>query len=296
MSSRLNILLDMSTWFTDTIVHTGRLPIFMMMAAFLVTFLFIRLSVRMIRAEVSWWPGNIEPGGLHIHHVVFGTILVLISGFAFIALANYHTPVANAVLASLFGIGAALVLDEFALILHLRDVYWAEEGRASIDAIFVGLAVTVLFVLGLHPVGLAGDFDDFEANRKISTLAVTLGYLLVQYAMVIVVLLKGKIWTGLIGLFLPVLLIIGAIRLARPRSPWARHFYSEHSRKYRRAVEREKRYRQPVVEAKIRAQEAVAGRFDQHEPSIDLESPEAPIKPDGEAASPTESPASADRR
>ncbi len=249
-------------WFTRTIIETGRLPVFLMMVAFLLTFLFIRFSVRMIRAEVSWWPGNVEPGGLHIHHVVFGTILVLVSGFAFIALANYHTPVANAVLGSLFGIGAALVLDEFALILHLRDVYWSQEGRTSIDAIFVALAVTVLFVLGLHPVGLSGDFSEYEADRKWSTLAVTLTYLLVQYGLVVVVLLKGKIWTGLLGMFIPVLAIVGAVRLARPGSPWCKLFYPEHSRRYRRAVIREKRYRQPVVSGKVRAQEAVAGRFD----------------------------------
>lgn len=249
-------------WFTRTIIETGRLPVFLMMVAFLLTFLFIRFSVRMIRAEVSWWPGNVEPGGLHIHHVVFGTILVLVSGFAFIALANYHTPVANAVLGSLFGIGAALVLDEFALILHLRDVYWSQEGRTSIDAIFVALAVTVLFVLGLHPVGLSGDFSEYEADRKWSTLAVTLTYLLVQYGLVVVVLLKGKIWTGLLGMFIPLLAIVGAVRLARPGSPWCKLFYPEHSRRYRRAVIREKRYRQPVVSGKVRAQEAVAGRFD----------------------------------
>lgn len=249
-------------WFTRTIIETGRLPVFLMMVAFLLTFLFIRFSVRMIRAEVSWWPGNVEPGGLHIHHVVFGTILVLVSGFAFIALANYHTPVANAVLGSLFGIGAALVLDEFALILHLRDVYWSQEGRTSIDAIFVALAVTVLFVLGLHPVGLSGDFSEYETDRKWSTLAVTLTYLLVQYGLVVVVLLKGKIWTGLLGMFIPLLAIVGAVRLARPGSPWCKLFYPEHSRRYRRAVIREKRYRQPVVSGKVRAQEAVAGRFD----------------------------------
>lgn len=253
----------MIDWFAHTIIDTGRLPLFLMMVAFVLTFLFIRFSVRMIRAEVSWWPGNIEPGGLHIHHVVFGIILALASGFTFITLANYHTPIANAVLASLFGIGAALILDEFALILHLRDVYWSEEGRASIDAIFVALAVTVLFVLGVHPIGLSGDFSDYEADRKWSTLAVTLTYLAIQYGLAVIVLLKGKIWTGLLGMFVPVFLVVGAIRLARPNAPWARHFYRRHDWKERRADARDKRFRRPVVAAKVRVQEAVAGRFDQ---------------------------------
>ncbi|MGW0036341.1 hypothetical protein [Gordonia sp. NPDC003376] len=252
----------MTDWFTRTIVDTGRLPVFMMMVAFVLTFLFIRFSVRMIRAEVSWWPGNVEPGGLHIHHVVFGMVLVLISGFAFIALANYHTPIANAVLGSLFGIGAALVLDEFALILHLRDVYWSQEGRTSIDAIFVALAVTGLFVLGVHPIGLSGDFSQYESDRQWSTLAVTLTLLLVQYGLAVIVLLKGKIWTGLVGLFIVPFLVVGAIRLGRPRSPWARFFYRARPRTQERAVSREKRLRQPISRAKIRLQEAVAGRFD----------------------------------
>ena len=73
----------------------------------------------MIRAGVSWWPGNVAPGGLHIHHVMFGLIIMMISGFCLIAVADFHTPVANIVIASLFGIGTALVLDEFALVLHL---------------------------------------------------------------------------------------------------------------------------------------------------------------------------------
>ena len=67
----------MGDWFEETILDTGRLPLFCFFAAFVLTFAFIRFSVRMIRAQVSWWPGNITPGGLHIHHVVFGTVAVL---------------------------------------------------------------------------------------------------------------------------------------------------------------------------------------------------------------------------
>ena len=47
----------------------------------LLSFGFIRFSTRMIRAEVSWWPGNVTPGGLHIHHLVFGIVLMMLSGF-----------------------------------------------------------------------------------------------------------------------------------------------------------------------------------------------------------------------
>jgi hypothetical protein len=84
----------------------------------------------------------------------------------------------------------------------------------------------------------------------------------VQYLLAVVVLVKGKIWTGLLGLFLPVLLVVGAIRLARPASPWARRFYRDRPAKRGRAERRELRYREPVRRSKIRLQEAVAGRFD----------------------------------
>ncbi|MEO9222565.1 MAG: DUF2254 domain-containing protein, partial [Mycobacteriaceae bacterium] len=130
----------MEHWFVDEIVHTGRLPLFCLLIAFLVTFVFIRFSTRMIRAGVSWWPGNIEPGGMHLHHMVFGLVTMTVSGLAFVTLANFETPVANSVLGAVFGIGTALVLDEFALVLYLEDVYWAKEGRASIDAVFVAVA------------------------------------------------------------------------------------------------------------------------------------------------------------
>src|ERR1700749_2254163 len=51
-------------WFHRTIVESGRLPLFCAFVAVLVAFLFIRLSVRMIRAQVKWWPGNVQPGGV----------------------------------------------------------------------------------------------------------------------------------------------------------------------------------------------------------------------------------------
>src|SRR6476660_9679990 len=115
-------------WFQRTIVESGRLPLFCLFSGMLLAFGFIRFSVRMIRAQVSWWPGNVTPGGMHIHHVVFGLVFLLIGGIGNFALRGEGRPYRE-LLALLFGIGIGLVLDEFALILHLEDVYWAEEGR-----------------------------------------------------------------------------------------------------------------------------------------------------------------------
>lgn len=255
----------MQHWFHTTIVETGRLPLFVLLTGFLVSFLFIRFSVRMIRAEVRWWPGNVAPGGLHVHHVIFGLVGVLLAGTGMVTLASATTPIADCVLAGLFGIGAALVLDEWALVLYLDDVYWAERGRSSVDAIFVAVAVMGLFMIGFRPIGFDGTFDSNEGASP-AELAVSISILAVFAALAIITLLKGKLWTGLVGLFVVPLLIVGSIRVARPGSPWARWFYGARPGRMARAVLREQRYRQPVVRAKIAVQEALSGRFGELDP------------------------------
>jgi hypothetical protein len=73
------------------------------------------------------------------------------------------------------------------------------------------------------------------------------------------VVLKGKVWTGLLGMFILILLVIGAIRLSRPHAPWARWRYATQPDKMRRALQRERRLRRPVVRAKLWVQCAIAG-------------------------------------
>ncbi len=247
----------MVSWFDDTIVKTNRLPLFCVFAGILIGFLFIRLSVRMIRAQVKWWPGNVSPGGVHIHHVVFGTIFMLVAGIAGFALPD-RAYVGLCITGGLFGIGAALVLDEFALILHLQDVYWSEEGRTSVDAIFVAIAAVGLLLLGFRPLSLAS--DDFRNTGSIIGTSVLILYYL---ALIAITLLKGKVWLGLFGILLPFILLFSAVRVARPRSPWARWRYQPGKRrgpaKMERAIKRERRYRQPLIKAKDRLQNALAG-------------------------------------
>jgi len=247
-----------ANWFHDTIVETNRLPLFCIFAGMLVGFLFIRFSVRMIRAQVKWWPGNVKPGGMHIHHVVFGVIFMMLAGVGGFALPD-RALVGLCITGSLFGLGAALVLDEFALILHLQDVYWAEEGRTSVDAIFVAVAATGLLLLGFRPLDLAS--DDF---RNTSSIIGTSIVILLYLALIAITLLKGKVWTGLLGILFPLFLIFGAIRVGRPHSPWARWRYRPGKRrgeaKMARAQKRERRYRAPMIRAKDWLQNAVAGR------------------------------------
>jgi len=141
-------------WYSREVVATGKQPLAVLFVAFVVTFLFIRVSVRMIRAQVRWWPGNVSPGGTHVHHVVFGTVFVMIAGIGGFSSLGNRSPWAE-IFAGLFGIGAALVLDEFALILQLKDVYWTEKGRLSVDAVFLAIAVLGLILIGVAPLGVS---------------------------------------------------------------------------------------------------------------------------------------------
>jgi hypothetical protein len=145
-------------WFADDIVARGRLPLLCCLIAFILTFFVTRTFVRLIRRRTNtgrpprWWePRNIHIGSKHVHHVVVGVLMVMVSGVTLVALSvSGHEPEFTAG-AIVFGIGAALVLDEYALILHLSDVYWEEDGRTSVDAVFAAVAVGGLLVLGLHP-------------------------------------------------------------------------------------------------------------------------------------------------
>jgi hypothetical protein len=251
----------MSGWFQAQILHTGRLPLFCFFVAFVCGFGFIRLSVRLIRAQVRWWPGNIVTGTVHVHHMVFGVVFMGIGGVAELAVPLYSLPWRSGA-AALFGLGMALVLDEFALLLHLRDVYWSNEGRLSIDAVFVAAGITALLLLGVSPVGVKSVADYQRLlpadPGAVATLQLTVAALFVLAS---ITLLKGKIWTGLFGLFVPLLFFVGAVRLARPGSPWARWRYKPG--KLAKADRREQRLRTPVIRVKIRIQDLLTGSHDQ---------------------------------
>ncbi|RKS72273.1 hypothetical protein BZB76_5094 [Actinomadura pelletieri DSM 43383] len=241
----------MGEWFSREIADAGRLRLFCFFVAFIAGFLFIRFSVRMIRAQVRWWPGNVTPGGHHVHHVVFGLVFMCVGGVGGLAIEEDASAWAAGA-AALFGVGTALVLDEFALVLHLEDVYWSEQGRLSVEVVFITIALCGLLLLGLRPLGV-----DEVAGDGWWTIAFALIF---NLCVAIVALLKGKVWTGLLGLFIGVLAIVGAVRLARPGSPWARRRYAEGSRKERRARARERRYRQPLERFGDRLSDLVAGR------------------------------------
>ena len=196
---------------------------FVVLVAFLISFLAIRTSARLTRS-VSWWPGGVQTGGVHLHHLVWGICLVLLCGFLAFSL-PLQSPWWHLVAIG-FGVGAGFTLDEFALWVRLKDVYWAEEGRESFDAVVCTFAFAALVVVGTRPFGLD---EPTSIWGTAGAVAVVVGAASVAFA-------KGRVVLGVIGLFVPIVALIAAIRLGRPSSPWARWRYD--GKRRRRAEER----------------------------------------------------------
>jgi len=248
----------MSTWFQQSVVATGRLRLFCFFVAFIAAFLFIRFSVRMIRAQVRWWPGNVTPGGTHVHHAVFGMVFMCVGGVGGLVVQDTRSGWAAGT-AVLLGIGMALLLDEFALVLFLKDVYWHERGRLSVEIVFIAVALCGLALLGWVPLGLS---PSPRGQARLETFLEIALVLAVNLAFTVICLLKGKTWSGVLGIYISLFALVGAIRLARPGSVWARSRYPEGSRKLARAIAREKRYGHPVNRFKTWFQDLVAGAPD----------------------------------
>ncbi|HET6550441.1 MAG TPA: hypothetical protein VFG79_18395 [Solirubrobacter sp.] len=217
---------------------------FVVLVAFLVAFLAIRTSARLTRS-VSWWPGGVETGGVHIHHLVWGIGLMLLCGFLAFA-APLEAPWWHLVAVG-FGAGAGFTLDEFALWVRLEDVYWAEEGRVSFDAVVCTVAFGALVVLGTRPFGLEEPASVAGTAAAVTAIA----------SLAVVCFAKGRVLLGVVGLFVPVVALAGALRLARPTSPWARRRYDDARRA--RAARRFAADR-PATRVRRRAADLIAGR------------------------------------
>jgi hypothetical protein len=206
---------------------------FILLGSFLLSFILIRISTRLMRSpKVPWWPGSIKTeGGLHVHHLVFGIVLMLLSGF--LAIAVYLANPWYDLVAAGFGVGAGLTLDEYALWLHLDDVYWAEEGRRSVDAVIVAAVIGGLILLGARPL---------TASDTGSVIGIVVAVVVVL-ALCAAALLKGRTMLGIFGLVFPPLAFWGLVRLARPDSPWARWRYPPDGSRMRRAIVRAERQR-----------------------------------------------------
>ena len=203
----------------------GREPLLLMLAASLLTLAGTRTYTRLARAR-GWRSGRL--GDVHVHHLVVGIVLALVAGMLDIALRP--GAFGRELLAVIFGAGAALILDEFALSVHMRDVYWTPAGRSSIEVSLMWVLLGGLLLVGISPFGI---HDSSETPRIVGFAIVAVSILLS-----VVTCLKGKLTLGLVSIFLPPVGFVGAVRLARPGSVWASAFYRRDAGKQRRARER----------------------------------------------------------
>ncbi len=218
-----------------------------MFLGILVTFLVTRMVTRLIRSGSGGGAGigNVQIAGNHIHHQVFGILIIIGTGVFLVSQTPRGTALSAA--AAVFGVGVGLTVDEFALWLHLEDVYWATQGRQSVDAIFCVLVTTGALIGGTSFV--AGAVGTAEWWSSMATIGINL-------ALCVICLLKGKVVTGVIGLVIGVVALIGAIRLAKPGSWWAVHRYASRPRRAGRAA---RRFDQRRMERWNRLRDLVAG-------------------------------------
>jgi hypothetical protein len=222
-------------------------PMMWMFLAILITFLITRIVTRLIRsgAAARAGLGNIRIAGNHVHHQVFGILIIIGTGILLIS----ETPRGPALdaAAAVFGAGVGLTVDEFALWLHLEDVYWTRQGRKSVDAIFCVLVITGALIGGANFV--TGRIGSAAWWSSVAVIAVNL-------LLCVICLLKGKVVTGVTGIVIGIVALVGAIRLARPGSWWAVHRYASRPRRARRAAIR---YDQRRQERWNRLRDLVAG-------------------------------------
>src|SRR5271154_1273738 len=124
----------------ERLLDKPRRRLFVASVSFFLTFAGVRAVVYGILHQIP--PFHfIEVKGRHIHHLVFGIIILLGVGYGWLCEigtgASGSSMLLGRLMAVLYGVGAALTLDEFALWLNLKDVYWSPEGRSSIDAVFL---------------------------------------------------------------------------------------------------------------------------------------------------------------
>lgn len=231
-------LASIGSLYERVIVDTGRQPQFLFFVAFLASWGFIRTSAHMIRAEVSWWPGNVQVGSTHVHHLVWGILILLAFGYVGVVIqppSPWHELVAV-----VFGMGTGLTLDEFALWLELKDVYWEKDGRRSIDAVIVATCFSGVALIGFSAwIEVATDVEELVFGAVGVTGALAIAIALVNAA-------KEKFATAVVGLLVLPVGLAGALRLAKPTSLWAR-FYGD--RKLERSRSRFGSNSEPVAGA-----------------------------------------------
>ena len=207
---------DITRAYDHHIQAPGKETHFLILLAFVCSFGFIRGSAHMIRAQVSWWPGNVETKtGTHVHHLVWGILLLLSMGYLGIS-TDLGSPWFEFV-AIAFGIGMGLTMDEFALWLNLQDVYWSDKGRQSIDAVVVTTGLLVIALLGLEFWIAVWDAVLILAGMDHGHAWVAIPIQLIGVALAVVCFRRGRKLTGIVGLFVPLVAMVGAVLPSRKK-------------------------------------------------------------------------------
>jgi hypothetical protein len=204
-------------FWNDQIAADEKQGLFLVLVGFILSFSFIRMSTRLMRSpRVPWWPGSVvSESGVHVHHLVFGIVTMMAAGVVgFTALGE--SPYLE-ICSFAFGVGMGLTIDEFALWVYLKDVYWAEEGRSSIDATVIAFSAMVLILLGFTPFS-------FDTSSVGQTLASLVGAA-IEFTLVAICFFKRRVMHGTVGFFVFPIALYGASRIGKPDSPWARHRY-----------------------------------------------------------------------
>jgi hypothetical protein len=124
----------------DRIADRPRRRLFLASVSFFLTFAIVRGMVYCIRHQIPPFH-YIIMGDRHIHHLVIGILILLGVGYGWLCEfgngSDSSSILASRLMSLLYGVGAALTLDEFALWLNLKDAYFVREGRSSIDAVIL---------------------------------------------------------------------------------------------------------------------------------------------------------------
>jgi hypothetical protein len=136
----------------ERIPDRPRRRLFVASVSFFLTFAGVRAVVFAVLHKIP--PFHfIEHDGRHIHHLVIGILILLAVGYGWLADIgtgeDSSSIILSRLMAILYGVGAALTLDEFALWLNLEDVYWSPQGRSSIDAVILFGALLAASAWGL---------------------------------------------------------------------------------------------------------------------------------------------------
>jgi hypothetical protein len=247
-----------SGWWHRDVIAAGKLPLMLCFVAFVLTFAVTRLITRLIRDQRGPFHNDVTAGGTHIHHAVPGLVLLIVG--AFLAVGDSTSLAERSIAGVLVGIGVSLVLDEFALILHLQDVYWTGEGQLSVEVVSLTAGCLGLALVGFSPFGVP-EVGGTELTLRISATAL----LVIDALLVVTCVLKGKYPTALLAIFMPPLAVLGALRLARPTSTWARRRY--HDNKLSRAQHRASEFDQRWDPVRTKWEDLIGGTPSQPDPA-----------------------------